>query len=194
MAKAGSLTVTFGAVLSATNVADRNQAVLRLQQWLSSRPKDEAAGAIRQFLAFGQDARTGQGFQLNADGSLRQAPTLRTLLLGMLGKLDPAQAAAAAKEILQRKDSADEWAAGLALYARANSSDDALYFLQQKAEEMAGYQPWQTNPCRVSGSVRRFCLYRGHRFRSRAGAIRLQQRESRAGACRVSGLGSVGPK
>ena len=144
--QAGALPGLFHDVLSASNAADRNQAIRTFQQWLSSLPKDQAAGVIRQFLASRQDAPTGQGLQLNADGSLRQPPTLRTLLLDMLGKLDPAQAAAAAKEILQRKDSADEWAVALALYARANSSDDALSFLRQKAEEMAGYRPWQANP------------------------------------------------
>jgi hypothetical protein len=60
--------------------------------------------------------------------------------------LDPAQAAAAAKDILQQKDSADEWAVALALYARVNNTDDATSFLRQKAEEMAGYRPWQKEP------------------------------------------------
>jgi hypothetical protein len=143
---AGALSAPFRDVLSAANAPDRHQAIQRFQQWLSSLPKDQAARAIRQILASRQDARTGQGFQLNADGSLRQAPTLRTLLLDMLGKLDPAQAAAAAKEILQQKDSADEWAVALALYARVNNTDDAVSFLKQKAEEMAGYRPWQENP------------------------------------------------
>jgi len=106
------------AVISATNAADRTLAIQRLRQWLSSLPKEQAAGAIRQFPASGQDAPTGQGIQLNADGSLRQAPTLRALLLDLPGKLDPAQAAAAAQEILQQKDSADEWAGALALCAR----------------------------------------------------------------------------
>jgi hypothetical protein len=143
---AEALPETFRDVVGATKLAERHQSILSLQQWLASRPKDEAVGVIGQFLASGQDAPTGQGFQLNADGSLREAPTLRTLLLDMLSKLDPVQAAAAAKGILQRKDSADEWAVALALYARANSTDDALSFLRQKAEEMANYQPWQVNP------------------------------------------------
>ena len=146
VAQAVALPEPLRAVFSVTNAADRTQAILKVRQWLSSLPKDEAAGAIRRFLASGQDAPTGQGFQLNADGSLRQAPTLRTLTLDALGKLDPVQAAAAAKEILQQKGSADEWALALALFARVNTTNDARLFLQQKAEEMAGYQPWQQNP------------------------------------------------
>ena len=155
--KAKALPETFGAILSATNAVDRSQAILRLRQWLSSLPKDEAAGAIRQFLASGQDAPTGQGFQLGADGSLRQTPTVRTLLLDMLGKLDPAQAAAAAREILQKKGSPDEWAVALALCARADPTDEALAFVQQKAEEMAGYRPWQENPS--AGYLEAFDLF-----------------------------------
>jgi len=146
VAQTTALPETLRNILSATNSVDRTRSIQQLRHWLSSLPKDQAASAVRQILASGQDARTGQGFKLNPDGSLSQAPTLRTLLLDMLGKLDPAQAADVAKEILQLKNSADEWSVALALYARVNTTDDALSFLQQKAEEMASYPPWQHNP------------------------------------------------
>lgn len=146
IAKIQPLPDPFRAVISAADAADRTQAILRLRQWISSRSKEEAVGAIRRFLASGQDAPTGQGFKINSDGSLRQAPTARTLLLDTLGQLDPPQAAAAALEILQQKGSPDEWAVAMALCARANADPASLAFLQQKVEEMATYQPWQQNP------------------------------------------------
>src|SRR5688572_13096052 len=64
--------------------------------------------AILPFLDSKADAPTHLGFSLAPDGSLREAPTLRTFLLDQLVKLDPAAAAVYAEKILSTRDSADE--------------------------------------------------------------------------------------
>jgi hypothetical protein len=148
------------AVLSIASAHDRasaKAAVDKLRRLLAACPKAEAVRAIREFLDTGRNASTGLGFVLNADGSLREAPTLRTLLLDMLGRLDSEQAAQVALRILENKTSPDEWAISLAICARAGSSDDVNDFLKEKTEEMALYEPWQQNPS--SGFLEAFDLF-----------------------------------
>jgi hypothetical protein len=144
-------------IASAHDPASAKAAIAKFRRLIAACPKAEAARAIREFLDTGRNARTGLGFALNADGSLREAPTLRILLLDMLGKLAPDQAAQVAQRILENKTSADEWAISMAIYARSDSSDGARAFLQEKAEEMALYEPWQQNPS--SGFLEAFDLF-----------------------------------
>ncbi|HWD18525.1 MAG TPA: hypothetical protein VHB20_04545 [Verrucomicrobiae bacterium] len=92
------------------------------------------------------DAPTGQGFAVNDDGSLREAPTLRIQALDALAKTNLAAAVQVARQILLSKRSPDEWAIALAIVARSDSSDATRQFLRAKAEEMAQYEPWRQNP------------------------------------------------
>jgi hypothetical protein len=144
-------------VASAHDSANANAAIAKLRRLIAACPKAEAILAIRDFLDTGRDAPTGLAFALNADGSLRQAPTLRTLLLDMLAKMAPDQASQVAQHILENKTSPDEWAISLAIYARSDSSDAATAFLQQKAEEMALNQAWQQSPS--SGFLEAFDVF-----------------------------------
>jgi len=106
-----------------------------------------ATTAIREFLATGRDARTGLDFALRPGGDLA-APTLRVLLMDVLGRIakrDGTDAAAKlARETLDKKDSADEWAIALrnvAWHAPASTS-----YLATKAREMLAYAPWRAAP------------------------------------------------
>jgi hypothetical protein len=132
------------------------QTAAQWREFLASASTNKIA-AIRAFLRSGKDASTGRGFRLNADGTLREAPTLRTMLLDALGKLSPQEAAEEARDILKSKTSPDEWAVCLALCARADNSPATLDFLQQKAEELALCPAWQQNPS--AGFLEAFDLF-----------------------------------
>ena len=114
-----------------------------------------ATAAIRDFLATGRDARTGLDFALRPGGELA-APTLRVLLMDVLGRIakrDGTDAAAKlARETLEKKDSADEWA--IALRNVAWHEPAATAYLAAKAREMLAFVPWRTAP--TSGMLEAF--------------------------------------
>jgi hypothetical protein len=141
---------------AATQIEYGPQTVAQWRQALAGASTNQVA-SIRAFLHSGKDASTGQGFRLNSDGSLREAPTLRAMLLDALGKISPQEAAEEARLILQNKTTPDEWAVSLALCARADSSVETMDFLQQKAEELALYAPWRQNPS--TGFLEAFDLF-----------------------------------
>lgn len=111
---------------------------------------DPAAGiaAIREFLATGDDATTGQPFVVGQSGVLGSAPTLRVLLLDLLGQLARRGGSNAAGEvsraILQEKRSPDEWA--MALRNVAWVEPQSRRFLAEKMREMLSYEPWMATP------------------------------------------------
>ena len=114
---------------------------------LNGDPK-EVIPAIRAFLATGKDVSTGYAFELGDGGSLERAPTLRLLLLDVLGQLSrkarTADASEVSKEILAGKKSSDEWA--IALRNVAWHEPQSQGFLAAKFSEMVRYQPWQSQP------------------------------------------------
>ncbi len=114
-----------------------------------------ATAAIRDFLATGRDARTGLDFALRPGGDIA-ASTLRVLLMDVLGRIakrDGTDAAAkVARETLEKKDSADEWA--IALRNVAWREPAATAYLATKAREMLAFAPWRTAP--TSGMLEAF--------------------------------------
>jgi hypothetical protein len=104
--------------------------------------------AIRAFLATGKDVSTGLAFQLGEGGELEGAPTLRLLLLDVLGQLSrktrTADAASVSREILADKKSSDEWT--IALRNLAWCEPQSRAFLASKFSEMIRYEPWRTQP------------------------------------------------
>jgi hypothetical protein len=108
----------------------------------------EAIAAVRSFLRSGRDAATGQEFAVAAGGTLSGAPSLRVLLLDVLGQIARTArsdaASQVAREILAEKSSADEWA--LALRNVAWTEPRARVFLADKVREMLGHEPWRTAP------------------------------------------------
>lgn len=114
-----------------------------------------ATAAIREFLSSGRDARTGLDFALRPGGELA-APTLRVLLMDVLGRIAKrdrtGDAAKLARETLEQKDSADEWA--IALRNVAWHEPAATAYLAAKAREMLSHAPWRAVP--TSGMLEAF--------------------------------------
>jgi hypothetical protein len=104
---------------------------------------------IREFLRTGRDAKTSQEFTLApGGGGLSGAPTLRLMLLDVLGqlarKIRSDAAAQVGRDILESKDSPDEWA--LALRNVAWAEPQSRGYLAGKMREMLSYEPWRSAP------------------------------------------------
>ena len=108
----------------------------------------EAIAAIRQFLASGRDAPTGEPFTPGGRGQLETAPTLRVLLLDVLGVLDrqagTGESAEISREVLQKRTSPDEWAISLRNVAWQEPQSHA--YLSTKMREMLTHRPWMEEP------------------------------------------------
>lgn len=125
---------------------DAKEAMAELAARLAALPAAEASAAVRAFLASTNDAPTGLGFKLRADGGLDEAPTWRLFLLDALARIDPTAAAALAREILREKTSPDEWAVCLRNVARVENSAEGRAFLEAKTAELLRHEPWQADP------------------------------------------------
>jgi len=141
-----SVLTAANALASAKTTGERNAALARLRQILATGSTNENSAAIRRLLDSKMDAATGLGFKIGEGGALIEAPTLRTLLLDQLARLDPAAAAAYAREILNAPDSPDEWAIALRNLARGDASADARALLEAKTGELLRNQSWQQGP------------------------------------------------
>jgi hypothetical protein len=117
-----------------------------LRRALAGMPPEAASAAIRQFLDSKTDAPTRLGFKVAGNGTLDEAPSLRTFLLDYLERIDPAAAAAYARGILSQMDSPDEWAVALRCVAVGDTSASGRAFLEQKTGELLRYEPWQQEP------------------------------------------------
>ena len=118
----------------------------KLRSDLNSLPRPEAARRIREFLDSGEDASTRLPFTLEADGTLKTAPSLRVFLLDLLGQLDPQSAAMVAEELLKNPTSPDEWAVCLRNYALGSLNPAAADFLQEKLRAMWANEAWRNDP------------------------------------------------
>jgi len=127
------------------------------QRLLESEPQ-QAIRAILSFLATGQDARTGERFEIAKGGELAGAPTFRVMLLDLLGRIcresGSSDGATFSRALLDRKTSADEWAVALRNIAWSTPSERA--FLSGKVREMIKYQPWRQQP--TAGYIEAFDL------------------------------------
>lgn len=124
--------------------ARRRLAALRAR--LRILPPAEAARLIRGQLDREDDVPTGLAFAVDPGGWLAGAPTWRVFLLDLLEQVDPGGAAVAAREILARKESPEEWALALRSCARAAGSAGERDFVVAKFREMIGHAPWRENP------------------------------------------------
>lgn len=115
---------------------------------LLATPADLAIEAIMAFLATGRDVNTPEQFEIGADGTLTGAPTLRVLLLDLLGRLSrengTQEAVVVSRKLMESKTSADEWAVALRNTAWITPGERA--YLAGKAREMITYQPWRQQP------------------------------------------------
>lgn len=125
--------------------ADAAQQLLdEIRRWLRSLPPAEALAAIRRFLDSGEDVAVPLDFTLQADGSLKAAPTLRVWLLNCLTLVAPSAAAEYAQQLLASSNSPDEWAAGLRAYGIGRPEDSA--YLKAKAGELLARADWRAQP------------------------------------------------
>ena len=104
--------------------------------------------AMVKFLATGQDALTGESFIVGKDGELTGTPTMRALMLDLLGRLckqtRTGEAATVSRALLEKKTSADEWALALRNVAWSTPNDRA--FLAAKTRELLHHEPWRQQP------------------------------------------------
>lgn len=137
------------AVLNDPTIADKSVALKALREALAR--TDPAAGiqAVKKFLAGGQDVKTGERFKVGPGGVLQSAPTMRTLLMDQLGswsnQIHTADAADVARQVLETKGSADEWAVSLRNLAW-NDPEGSKGLLGAKARDLITYKPWQQAP------------------------------------------------
>jgi hypothetical protein len=117
-----------------------------LRQALAAASASEGSAAIRRFLDSKSDGPTGMGFKVGKNGVLDQSPTLRTFLLDALGQIDPATAAAYAREILNNSTSPDEWAVALRNLATGDSTPEGRKLLEDKTSELLRNEAWQREP------------------------------------------------
>ena len=117
------------------------------RELLASEP-NASISAILAFLSSGRDAATGLDFTLGERGALDAAPTLRTMLLDVLGQIARTSrsdaAAKYARTLLESKTSADEWA--LALRNVAWHEPTATPYLAAKMRELLAHTPWRERP------------------------------------------------
>lgn len=111
-------------------------------------PARETIAAIKDFLASGNDTATGESFEIGPRGELTGAPTLRVLLLDLLGRITRdaslPDAGVLARSLMETKTTADEWA--LALRNAAWAAPDDHAYLAARTREMLAYDPWRNNP------------------------------------------------
>ena len=122
------------------------QILARLRRLLLELPPEEAAAAVLEFLANGLDTPSGLSFRVGADGVLASAPTLRTMLLDVLPTLDPDAALAAARDIIGRRQSQDEYAMALRNIAWNDLDGDMSTELSTGFSAMLDQPGWQADP------------------------------------------------
>ncbi|WP_395737486.1 hypothetical protein [Prosthecobacter sp.] len=103
----------------------------------------EAAAWILSELEHGGDFATQLDFEIGADQNLAEWPTYRVFLLDMLMLVDPAAAAAKARDFLQASASADEWAVAMRNLARAGGLPEDDVLLKTKSAELLRNPEWR---------------------------------------------------
>ncbi len=117
-----------------------------LRKTLISDASDSNIRAIIQFLESGIDTETGFSFHVDKRGFLSGSPTLRVMLLDVLGIVDPEIAADYANDVFRSKDSPDEWAISLRNVAWNNPQSRSIPLLKEKLHEALTHDPWRENP------------------------------------------------
>lgn len=105
-----------------------------------------AAGAIRDYLASGNDAATGQPFRVGADGALDAAPSLRVFLLDILGSVDPTAALEWARRVMEHPANADEYAIALRNLAWNDADGDLTPEVKERFSQMIARDEWRAEP------------------------------------------------
>ena len=137
------------AVLNDPANPNKAQALAALRDALRAAEPTVAIGAIRQFLATGEDAKTGQGFKVGSGGTLEETPSLRTFLMDQLGTvargIGSQEAAAEARTTLATHGSADEWAVAMRNLGWTDP-EGSRAVLAGKARELLNDPNWKQSP------------------------------------------------
>jgi len=120
--------------------------VARFRKMILDLPPDEASLAIAELLRSGSDYQTGLDFVVGPEGVMDEAPTLRTLLLDLLGQTDPKISAQLSREILGTTNSADEYALALRNLAWTNHDRRLDEELLGWLRGMLGRSRWLAEP------------------------------------------------
>lgn len=130
-------------VLTGNSAEERRRHLGEVRRWLRDTPAEVRRAQLAAFLASRRDADLGGQFKVGADGSLTTSPTLRVWLLNEFSGMDRAEAAALAREVLSRPDSADEWAVALRCLALGDTSAAAHALLKEKTLALLQREAWQ---------------------------------------------------
>jgi hypothetical protein len=103
------------------------------------------AEMITRLLESGDDAATGLDFRVGVHGLLAGWPTLRVFLLDLLAVSDPEMAAAAARKLLERTASPDEYATALRSLTRDGMGRATDGELLSYFERMLENVEWQSS-------------------------------------------------
>ncbi len=116
-----------------------------LQDGIRKAPEEEAAAAVVAFLKTGDDAPTGLPFTVGPDGMMEAVPSVRLALLGLLPSLEPEAALEVAREIMDQRTSADEYALALRNMAWNDLDGDLKSELSARFMDLLK-SPWLDQP------------------------------------------------
>ena len=108
-------------------------------------PEEVAAAAVVEFLKTGDDAPTGLPFEVGPEGMMDAVPNVRSALLDLLPSLDPVAALAVAREIMDQRTSADEYALALRNMAWNDLDGDLKSELSARFMDLLK-SPWLDQP------------------------------------------------
>ena len=108
-------------------------------------PESDAAAAIVGFLKTEDDAPTGLAFVVGPEGMMETVPSVRLALLDLLPSLDPVAALEVARELMDRRTSADEYAVALRNMAWNDLDGDLRGELSRRFMALL-QMPWLDQP------------------------------------------------
>jgi hypothetical protein len=127
----------------------REEARAELQRWqelVHEGDPGEAAAALVAILESGEDAPTGLGFLVGAEGVLDESPSLRTAALDLLAQTDPRQALEASRALALETDNPDELALALRNVAWLNRDGSENAFLTAQFRRLLDEENWLAEP------------------------------------------------
>ena len=118
----------------------------RLRDTLHAAAPEDAAQAVVDFLAGGADASTGLAFAVGTDGVLAGSPSLRVALMDLLPGLDPDAALSVARQTMDQRLSADEYAVSLRNLAWNDFEGDLRAEMVARFSTMLNEPAWRAKP------------------------------------------------
>lgn len=117
-----------------------------LKRLLLEMPDDVATDGMLRYLQTNEDTPTSLPFDVGEDGPLNQAPSLRTLLLDLLGQTGPEESVAFANQIFEKSDSPDEWALALRNLGWHDLDGENRATMLTRFQEMITRTDWTQSP------------------------------------------------